>query len=90
LHQEPRAHADFGGVIPSLELPVGADLVLLEQRLEAQIARMDARVDELLLCARTPTDDEILEVDVLCASIAEAAELLAEARAGATWLRRAA
>ena len=70
-------------------MPVGADLVLLEQRLEAQIAWMDARVDVLLLDVRTPTEDEILEVDVLCASIAEATELLAEARA-ATWLPSAA
>ena len=46
--------------------------------LEAHIDRMDRRVDELLLCARRPTADEILEVDVLCAAIAEIRELLAE------------
>jgi hypothetical protein len=67
-------------------------LRLLERKLGADIARMDVRVDELLLSSKAPTDDEILEVDVLCAAIGEIRELLEEARADAvreTLARRA-
>ena len=77
---------------PDLETPGVLQLRLLERRLGADIARMDARVDELLLCARRPTEDEIVEVDVLCAAIGEIRELLEEARADAareTLARRA-
>ena len=67
-------------------------LRLLERRLSAQLDRMDARVDDLLLRAGTPTEDEITEVDLLGASIAEVRELLEEARheaARETLVRRA-
>jgi low affinity Fe/Cu permease len=79
-------------VTPDLATPGVLQLRLLEKRLGADIARMDARVDELLLSSKAPTDDEITEVDVLCASIAEIRELLEEARCEAareTLARRA-
>ena len=56
------------------------ELRLLEKRLTAHIDRLDARVDELLYKSRQPSEEDISEMDVLCAAIAEARELLDEAR----------
>jgi hypothetical protein len=79
-------------VTPDLVSPGVLQLRLLEKRLEPQLARMDARVDELLMSRRAPSDAEVGELDVLLASIAEVRELLEEARAEAareTLARRA-
>src|SRR5688500_11102792 len=51
------------------------ELRLLERRLDARLAKLDARVEELLHAPSPYTDDEIGQVDVLCAAIAELAEL---------------
>ena len=59
------------------------ELRVLERSLRARIAGLDARVDDLLAIDGPPTDAEVGEVDVLCAAIAEARELLDEARAEA-------
>lgn len=56
------------------------ELRLLEKRLTAHIDRLDERVDRLLYSTRSPTEAEVGEMDVLCAAIAEARELLDEAR----------
>jgi hypothetical protein len=55
-------------------------LRVLERTLRGRIAELDARVDELLSLDGPPTDDEVAQVDVLCAAIAEARELMDEAR----------
>jgi hypothetical protein len=57
-----------------------AQLRRLERSLRRRIASLDARVDELLDPEGPPTDLQVAEVDVLCAAIAEARELLEEAR----------
>jgi hypothetical protein len=57
------------------------ELRVLERGLRRRIAALDGRVDELLLLDGAPTDAQVGEVDVLCAAIAEARELLDEARA---------
>ena len=59
------------------------ELRVLERELRARIAELDARVDVLLVLDGPPTDAQVGEVDVLCAAIAEAVELLDEVRAEA-------
>src|SRR5688500_15318306 len=56
-------------------LPGVVELRLLERRLDERLAELDARVDMLLAEPGPYTDDEIARVDVLCAAIAEVAEL---------------
>ena len=56
------------------------ELRVLERRLRERIATLDARVDGLLMVPGLPSDDHVAAVDVLCASIAEARELLDEVR----------
>ena len=56
------------------------ELRVLERRLRARIAVLDARVDDLLMVPGMPSLDRVVAVDVLCASIAEARELLDEVR----------
>lgn len=58
-------------------------LRLLARRLDADLERMDKRVDELLLSEGPPSDEDVSEMDVLCAAIGEVRELLDEARAEA-------
>ena len=70
-------------VTPDLATVGVLELRLLERRLEADVARMDARVDELLLSTSAPSDADVAEMDVLCAAIGEVGELLAEARGDA-------
>ena len=56
-------------------------LRVLDRELGERIARLDARVDELLRASGTAWDDDAVgEVDVLCASMAELTELRDEAR----------
>lgn len=69
------SHLHGSGVRPGL-----FELRLLERRLRDRIAALDARVDELLSLGGPPSDTQVAEVDVLCAAIAEARELLDEAR----------
>jgi hypothetical protein len=59
---------------------VATSAALLERRLAVHVARMDARVDQLLFRHAAPNDDEVTEIDVLCAAIAEVGELLRETR----------
>ena len=53
---------------------------VLERRLEHRIADLDGRVDQLLDFVGVPTVEQVAEVDILCASIAEQQELLDEVR----------
>lgn len=68
---------------PDLASPGVLQLRLLARRLDADLERMDARVDELLLSEGPPTDADVAEMDVLCAAIGEVRELLDEARSEA-------
>ena len=52
----------------------------LENRLDERLAELDARVDMLLDTPGPYTDAEVTVVDVLCAAIAEIAELREAAR----------
>src|SRR3712207_905207 len=61
-------------------LPGVVELRVLERRLDDRLAELDARVDVLLAEPAPYTDHEISAVDVLCASIAEVAELRDAAR----------
>ena len=61
-------------------LPGVRELRVLEGRLDERLAELDARVDMLLGEPGPYTDDEIASVDVLCAAIAEVAELRDAAR----------
>ena len=61
-------------------LPGLLELRVLERRLDARLAGLDARVDMLLTQGAAYTDDDVAEVDVLCAAIAEVEELRAAAR----------
>ncbi|HEX8083448.1 MAG TPA: hypothetical protein VF529_04105 [Solirubrobacteraceae bacterium] len=61
-------------------LPGVVELRVIEQRLTDRLAGLDARVDMLLAEPGLPTDDEIAQVDVLCAAIAEVTELRDAAR----------
>ena len=56
------------------------ELRVLDQRLADRLAGLDARVDMLLETPGPYTDAEVTAVDVLCASIAEVAELREAAR----------
>ena len=56
------------------------ELRVLERRLRARIALLDGRVDALLSFPGQPTVEQVAEVDVLCAAIAELQELRDEAR----------
>ena len=58
-------------------------LRVLERELRGRVAGLDARVDGLLDFVGLPTDQQVAEVDVLCAAITEQQELLAEVRAEA-------
>ena len=55
-------------------------LRLLDRRLTDRLAELDARVDMLLHDATGFTQEDVTAVDVLCASIAEVAELREAAR----------
>ena len=61
-------------------LPGLLELRVIERGLDARLAELDARVDELLAQGSLYTDDDVAEVDVLCAAIAELQELRAAAR----------
>jgi len=61
-------------------LPGVVELRLIERRLDERLAELDARVDMLLAEPAPYTDDDITQVDVLCAAIAEVAELREAAR----------
>jgi hypothetical protein len=68
---------------PDLASPGVLQLRLLARRLDADLERMDKRVDELLLSEGPPSDEDVSEMDVLCAAIGEVRELLDEARSEA-------
>jgi len=70
-------------VTPDLASPGVLALRLLSRRLDDDLARLDARVDELLAAPGPPSNADIGEIDVLCAAIAEVRELQDEARAEA-------
>jgi hypothetical protein len=55
-------------------------LRLIEGRLNTRLAELDARVDMLLSEPGPYTADDVVSVDVLCAAIAEVAELRDAAR----------
>lgn len=61
-------------------LPGIVELRVLEGRLDERLAELDARVDMLLDGDGMHSDDEVTQVDVLCAAIAEVAELRDAAR----------
>lgn len=50
-------------------------LRVIERRLEERLAELDARVDMLLSEAGPYTDEDVTNVDVLCAAIGEVSEL---------------
>jgi len=56
------------------------ELRVLERGLRERLRDLDLRVDDLLVLDGPPTDAQVAEVDVLCAAIAEARELLDEVR----------
>ena len=58
-------------------------LRVLERELRGRIADLDRRVDALLDFVGLPSDEQVAEVDVLCAAIMEQQELLTEVRAEA-------
>lgn len=53
-------------------------LRVLERDVRERIDRLDARVDRLLQFTGVPSTEDIAEIDVLCAAIAEAQELYDE------------
>ncbi|HEX8123073.1 MAG TPA: hypothetical protein VF549_17615 [Solirubrobacteraceae bacterium] len=55
-------------------------LRLIERRLDDRLAELDARIDMLLFEPGPYTDDEVTQVDVLCAAVAEVTELREAAR----------
>ncbi len=59
-------------------------LRVLERRLRERVRELDLRVDDLLVLDGAPTAAQVGQVDVLCAAIAEARELLDEVRREAT------
>ena len=61
--------------------PGVVELRVLERRLDERLIELDARVEKLLHAPAPYTDDEIGQVDVLCAAIAELTELRDAARA---------
>jgi hypothetical protein len=60
--------------------PGVVELRMIEERLSERLAQLDARVDMLLAEPFPYTDDDITQVDVLCAAIAEVTELRDAAR----------
>lgn len=56
------------------------ELRVLERTSRQRLADLDARVDAILVFDGPPTHEQIAAVDVLCAAIGEAAELLEELR----------
>ncbi len=56
------------------------DLLVLERQVRARVVALDARVDELLRTGDPADPHTVAEIDVLCAAIAEAQELVLEAR----------
>jgi RecJ-like exonuclease len=56
------------------------ELRVLERTLRERIARLDARVDELLHDGDPSDARTVADIDVLCAAIAEAQELVGAAR----------
>jgi hypothetical protein len=61
-------------------LPGLLELRLIEARLTDRLAELDARVDVALSDLGSSGGDDVTTVDVLCASIAEVAELRDDAR----------
>ena len=61
-------------------LPGVVELRVIERRLDERLAGLDARVDMLLAEPGPYTDADVVEVDVLCAAIAEVSELRDAAR----------
>jgi hypothetical protein len=59
------------------------ELRVLERQLRGRVAELDKRVDGLLDFVGLPSDEQVAEVDVLCAAIMEQQELLTEVRAEA-------
>jgi len=57
-----------------------AELTALEQRLRARLRDLDRRVQHHLAYAGGFTDEDVSGVDVLCAAILEARELLGAVR----------
>jgi hypothetical protein len=60
--------------------PALYDVRVLERELTARIKVLDRKVDALLDFKGIPTVEQVGEVDILCAAIAEQEELLEEAR----------
>ena len=60
--------------------PALFDVRVLERELADRIAVLDRRVDVLLDFKGIPTVEQVGEVDILCAAIADQEELLEEAR----------
>jgi hypothetical protein len=56
------------------------DLLVLERALCERVDDLDGRIDELLLTGDPADDRTVGDIDVLCAALGEAQELLAEAR----------
>ena len=69
MHHDP--------VLASLGL---IELTALEQRLRARLTELDHRVQHHLAVAGGFVEDDVTGVDVLCAAILEARELLAAVR----------
>ena len=57
-------------------------LRVIERQLEDRLAELDARVDMLLSEPGAYSEEDVTSVDVLCAAIAEVAELRDAARRG--------
>jgi hypothetical protein len=69
--------------------PALVDVRRLERHLVARLAELDRRVDDLLAFGGLPLLEAAAQIDVLCAAIVEAEELLVETRAeAARQLRR--
>jgi hypothetical protein len=60
--------------------PALYDLLVLERTLRDRIEHLDARVDSLLMSGDPSDLRTVADIDVLCAAMAEAQELLSEAR----------
>ena len=56
------------------------ELTTLEEQLRARLTELDARVQHHLALAGGFSDEDVSGVDVLCAAILEARELLGEVR----------
>ncbi len=67
-------------LIDPLETLTLVELTTLEERLRARLVELDARVQHHLAYAGGFTDEQVGGVDVLCAAILEARELLGAVR----------